>query len=791
MKPFASIAAVLIGTSAIAQLNMTLLGNLDYQALHNSDLSNLWGYTDEQGNEYAIVGVNGDGGLNPGGVSVVNVTDPANPVEVFFTPGPQSTWREVKTWGDYAYITTEAEHGLTIIDLSPLPASTVLPTVLYVDPTWDTSHSLFIDENGRLYIHGANRGNGGVIMYDLTIDPMDPVEVGDFDPWYCHDSFARGDTLYAAHIYDGFFSIVDVSDPANPVILGTQSTPSTFTHNTWLDDSGDHLFTTDEVDGAFVGSYDVSDPTDIQWIDQLQSVPGTNTIPHNTYWLNDFLVTSYYTYGVAVYDVTHPDNMIETGNYDTSPFSGGGFAGAWGVYCFLPSGNLLVSDIETGLWIIAPDYVHACWLEGTVTDAVTTSPISGATVTLLGPDMVDQTAVDGQYATGYHAAGTYDVSFVAPGYISQTVTGVVLDNGVVTVLDVQLQPLTSFAWSGQVVDALSGNGVPGAQVQLTSGTYTWNTACDVNGNFSLPAIFEDTYDILAGQWGWRTNCSTSALIQDGTPPLVIELDPGYYDDFILDFNWTVQSAASTGHWERAEPVGTTNGPDESNPDVDAADDCGDQAYITGNGGGGAGNDDVDDGATTLTSPSFDLSTMIDPYLHYRWWFYNASGFDDPNDTLRLLIDNGVQEVEIDAFIEATAAMSQWNTDSARVLDLVSLSSDMHFIVSIADADGGNLVEGGLDVFEVIEHGGIGVDERPLRDALQIRPNPNDGSFTLQWDDAGERTIEVFDATGRVVMPGTVVMGPAWNASIRLPAGVYSVRMTGTDRGSRILPLVVE
>src|SRR6185503_15148171 len=158
-------------------------------------------------------------------------------------------------------------YGLQIIDLSPLPSSTVLPTTLFTGVGWTTAHSLFIDENGRLYLHGTNRGNGGVIMYDLTADPMAPVEVGEFDNWYCHDCFARGDTLYAAHIYDGFFSVVDVSDPSNPVILGTQSTPSNFTHNVWLDDSGDHIFSTDEVNGAFVGSYDVSDPGDIQWLD--------------------------------------------------------------------------------------------------------------------------------------------------------------------------------------------------------------------------------------------------------------------------------------------------------------------------------------------------------------------------------------------------------------------------------------------------------------------------------------------------------------------------------------------
>ena len=141
---------------ATAQLNITQVGHLDYHDLRDSDLSNLWGYVDEEGNEYALVGVNGaDGQNNTGGFSVVNVNDPANPVEVFFTPGPNSIWREIKTWGDHAYITTEAEEGLTIVDLSPLPQSTDLPVSVFEGDGWITSHSLFIDENGSTAPTGA------------------------------------------------------------------------------------------------------------------------------------------------------------------------------------------------------------------------------------------------------------------------------------------------------------------------------------------------------------------------------------------------------------------------------------------------------------------------------------------------------------------------------------------------------------------------------------------------------------------------------------------------------------
>ena len=183
-----------------AQNNLELLSNLDYQSLHGSDLSDIWGYVDEEGNEYAIVGVNN------GGVSIVDVTDAENPFEVFFSPGPSTIWRDMKTWGDYAYITNESSGGLKIIDMSGLPDDTNLPVVQYDLGNWQSAHNLYIDEFGYCYIAGANRGNGGVIFLDLNIDPMNPVEVGEYDQFYVHDVVTKNNLMYLSHISDGFFS---------------------------------------------------------------------------------------------------------------------------------------------------------------------------------------------------------------------------------------------------------------------------------------------------------------------------------------------------------------------------------------------------------------------------------------------------------------------------------------------------------------------------------------------------------------------------------------------------------
>ncbi|MBP6311322.1 MAG: choice-of-anchor B family protein [Flavobacteriales bacterium] len=793
-----TLAAVVIGTlflidpcSSVAQYNITELGRYDYQAARNSDLSNLWGYTDEAGNEYAIVGVNGNNN-DPGGVAVVDVTDPANPQELFFYPGPASIWREVKVYNDHAYVTTEANSGgLTIVDLSPLPQSTALPATVWQAPDWETSHALFIDENGRLYLFGSSRGVGGAIMYDLTVDPMEPVEVGAFEQWYVHDGYARGDTLYAGHIYDGFFSIVDVSDPAAPVLLGTQPTPNNFTHNVWLDDSGDHLYTTDERTNSYVGSYDISDPTDIQLEDQLQSDPGSGTIPHNTYWLDHYLVTSYYTYGVVIYDVTHPENMIEVGHYDTSPnFQGDGFNGDWGVYPYFPSGNLICSDIERGLVILGPTYQRGCYLEGAITNANTSAPVAQATVIIEGLTVSDITGFDGLYATGYHMAGTYQVTVSAPGYVSQTVDNVVLMNGQITDLDVALVPLVSFALQGSVVDALTNDPVPNAQVLVYNDVYQFVANSDATGMFELPTVFADDYDVLAGAWGWQTVCPSTQSISSGTGVLTIQLPPGYYDDFALDLGWTVETnGASAGIWERGFPVGTSTQGNASNPDVDVSGDCSGQAYVTGNGGGGVGDDDVDDGSTTLVSPAFDASNMIEPHVRYSRWFFNGGGSGDPNDELRISLDNGLEVVEVELITAQTAGMGSWQSADIRIADFLVPTANIVMRVLAEDIDPGHLLEGGLDVFEVVELGVDGIADVSDLDIF-VRPNPSNGQFEVRTT-AFNATARLLDATGREMIARMRTLTGSWTINAdHLNAGTYLLVIEEIGGGRSVQRVVI-
>ena len=694
LKVFTPLTFLLLSLSfqSNAQLNVELLGHLDYGGVQ---LSNLTGWSDGAGNEYAIVGTYD-------GTSIVDITDPASPNEVQFVDGNNSIWREVRTWENYAYVVTENGGGLLCIDLSGLPGSI---DYNYTDcgAGVETGHTVFCDENGVIHIFGSNLGIGGDHMFDATGDPLNPTYLGEVDDWYIHDGFVRGDTLWAGNIYEGQFSVWDITDKTSPELLATQTTPYEFTHNVWLTDDNKYLYSTDEESNAPIGSFDVSDLSDIQELDQFRANPGTNSIPHNTMVRGDFLITAYYRDGVIITDAHYPDNMIKTGYYDTSPLTGDGFNGCWGSWPYLPSGNIIASDMEEGLFILGPNYTAACYLEGLVTDIETGAPIFGAEVSFTAVGAVDATSdLTGNYHSGIFEAGLYDITFTKTGYGVLTIPSVSLSNGVVTTVDAELDPLNTFLITGQIIDAVSGTGIADADVLFQNAIYTFQTSTDASGNFSFPSMYEDTYTLYAGHWGHITDAEEVDVNPGAT--FIMSLSRGIYDDFIFDNTWSVSGTSEVGIWERGEPYGTVSGPDFSNPQFDLASDFGAEAYVTGNAeDAAAGFDDVDNGTANLTSPVIDLTAYANPMLTYYRWFYNGGGAGSPNDTLRVFINNGIEDVLVDAINGTSTDLAEWIPIEMHIADYIDITDNMTFRFRTADQSAtGHLVEAGLDKFYIFD-----------------------------------------------------------------------------------------
>ncbi len=449
-------------------------------------LANIWGFK-KGGKEYALVGASK-------GLIIVDVTDPNNCFRVGnqLTDYINSSWREVKTFGNYAYITSEGTTpagtptppgvgtgGLGIVDLSGLPGAPPTTVTKYygdgeINNLLHRAHALHVDTiRSMLYLYGASGvACNGALRFDLgsplnspISSPLSPKFVDKYCADYVHDGYVHKDSLFGALIFAGKMSIIKFEyNPFSgldtlPYLVGDIVTPNAFTHNTWLSANRQYAFTTDEKSNSYLTAYDVSDRTNLVEKDKIRTGT-TNSIVHNTYIYGNHAVSSWYEDGVTLTDISRPTNLIQTGRYDTyatPPFPvstnpNGHYDGAWGVYPYLPSGNLLVtnitenkvaSNVDTGvLYILTPTYVSACYLEGNVKDSLTSANLSNATVAIQYTDPLNSTTTNalGNYATGQPTAGTFNVVYSATGYTSRTVP-VLLANGMVKIRNMKLLPV--------------------------------------------------------------------------------------------------------------------------------------------------------------------------------------------------------------------------------------------------------------------------------------------------------------------------------------------------------------
>ena len=762
-----------------AQKNMFLVSQLSY----DQGVNDIWGYVDSRDKvEYAIVGLDR-------AVSIVSLANPASPQEVARIPDANSLWHDMKVWGDYIYVTNEGAQGLLIIDARELPEVSYSRWNGSEDPNFpinmNTAHNIYIDENGFAYIFGADVGVGGAIILDLNQNPLNPPIVGIYDVRYIHDGFVRDNIMWSSEINNGIFSVVDVSDKANPQVLATHSTPNNFTHNCWLSDDDNYLFTTDEVGSAFIAAYDVSDLSDIQEVDRIQSSPGQNVIPHNTFVIGDFLVTSYYRDGVTIHDASNPDFMIEIGNYDTSPdFVGDGFNGCWGVYPYLPSGLVIASDMEEGLFVLQPSYIRACYLQGNVTDATTGATIAGAKITIEEAGKTFETDFTGTYANGIPDAGFYTVTFSKVGYEPVSYPNIFLSNGELVNLSASLNLAKRFTLNGKVVNSVTSKAIANANVIFTLEDLVLETTTDDNGLFSLPDFLEGSYEVSAGKWGYRTFISNATTIRETSEELVYELSRGYYDDFSTDYGWTVESTAPAGIWERAVPNGTNVDGFNLNPNVDVPGDVGNMCFVTGNStGGGIGGDDVDAGYTRLMSPIFDLSDYADAEISYYRWFANAGGQGFPNDELVVTLSNGTESKVIETVNSNDSNLFQWHQTVIRVGDFMTTTATMQLTFETSDEDGlqngGNLVEAGVDVFSVNDLGAVDIEEEIFEGnnfSILAYPNPSKNGFNIEIAGLSLELLKQKEAQLRVfnIRGQEVYTEPIENTQFYLPRNDLAV-----------------
>ena len=692
-----------------------------------SELNDIWGWVDSAGNEYAIVGMND-------GTSIIDLSDPLSPQEVLFVPGMNSIWRDIKTYGNYAYVTTEAMNGLLIIDLSNLPDSANTNTYLYTGPSnaqWQRAHNIYIDDRGYAYIFGANRGSGGAIILDLNQDPTQPVEIADINNWYVHDGMVKGDTLFLANGNNSLFSVWDVSNPATPVLFSQNPTVGYYSHNIWSSDDGNYIYTTEEDNGGHLSEFNITDLNNIDLTDKIQAEPGNNIMPHNAFYINDYIVNSYYTTGIQIFDVKSKGNIVNVGHFDTSPnFSGPGSNGCWGVYPYLPSGIIIASDIENGFFVLDPDYKRAAYLEGTITDASSNTSLSGVTVEILNSNNNTLSNVGGEFKLGTLNSGTYSVVFSHPLYQSDTLNQIVLQNDSTTILNLVMYSLTPLNLNIESKSSALNSSLSGVDFTITNEDFTYSGTTDQNGLFTINNLIPGSYNIYAGLWSYKDFCVESLNIISDNTPFLISLEEGYRDRFNIDMGWTVNSSAASGLWERDIPTVTIyNNSDTCSPAFDS-EDCGNMAFITGNLGSSPSSDDVDLGYVQLVSPTISLDSNQTNYLHCSLWWRNFLGGTTSDDTLFIDVNDGVNKENL--FFIHSDNPKNWYKLSLEIPNTINLSS---FKIEITTADWGSgvdhLVEAGIDNLYVDNDPSSNISQAQPS-LINVFPNPTpDGILKIQ------------------------------------------------------------
>lgn len=335
--------------------------------LGNASASDMWGWRDPvTDHEYALMG-------STRGLIMVDITDTAQPVYLgnLLKPDGQFIWQDVEVYKDHAFVVCDlAPCGMQIFDLTRLRGVTArqdwAPDLVY--PVTMTTHSLDINpETGFAYLNGAYLAAPTHIV-DVNI-PKAPVPVGFIaDDGYTHDSFCRiyrgPDTRFTGkeicfNFNEDTITTYDVTDKKAITQLARVTYPgAAYVHSGWLTQDSRYLLSTDETDGkniVFVWDVSLLDAPR-----QHFNYTGTTAaIDHNPYIEGRWAYLANYRAGMRVLDTAEvaSGKLTEIAYFDVmGGANSAGFDGAWTVYPFLPSGNVLISGMNQGLFVVDPTF---------------------------------------------------------------------------------------------------------------------------------------------------------------------------------------------------------------------------------------------------------------------------------------------------------------------------------------------------------------------------------------------------------------------------------------------------
>ncbi len=762
-------------TVAFAQPEAERLSNLEFlsniEPVEGDRYNDIWGYVAD-GREYALVAAFS-------GTSVVDVTDPVHPVVKGFVQGPYSLWRDIKTWGHYAYVVHDAnddgfeEPGLQIIDLSALPdGEPVLVNTFREEMGDGRVHNCYIDENGYLWLVGGREYRQALVL--SLENPEEPEIVGRYEGEYWHDVYVKDNIAFGFAIYKRALQIMDVTDIANPVMLSETPYAGAFTHNGWATADNSFLITTDEYNEAPIHFWNTTDKEAPEITGTYH--PGFNAMPHNAFIDGNHAYVSYYNDGLKILDISDRNAPFEIAHYDSflddNYTRDQGFDGAWGTYPFLPSGNILISDMTYGLVVVGFDRdQRGGVVTGTVYDSETNEPLSGVQINRTNtPAYLGQT----QMIVGADGAYTYptrpdnvDLEYSKRGYIPDEAVDLAVTAGSVVEQDMYLQPLEK-AQVIVTVEDTCGNPIPSIDVEFISMIDDWNDLRRTDDQGKVYTVLvEDEYTVQVQEhWGVRSSGKFLQVTEAGTIEVTLVVQLGYFESFAsFDLKgWSFVDEELKGDTDDNEwELLFTNEPQV--PGYDNLDPFGNAGAIMFS--------RARVGAAALTTPPFNGLALEEPALEF-YKFYLPINFDEnltADDTLSVQVSNDNGQTWTTIFTQTEAIDTEWELVQIP-LDQIEITSTMkvRWINSENDREGNESFLVRRPSYAIIDEVAI-VSARDLTSAdseelnnspvsFAAFPNPTHERLHVSWNaqELNVRSLTLTNTLGKSVLQFPVENG---------------------------------
>ncbi len=235
---------------------------------------------------------------NTVGMRIVNISDPANPVEegIFESPaiyGYGATGMDV--WDNYVFLACGYE-GLRIINVTE-------PQNPHYAWTYDTTGYCVKDvwiEGDAAYVIGT----GGLTAYQIS-NPSSPSVLGNYN--------ILGDRVwvYGRYAFVGYgreydVYIVDISDPSNMTQLGYYHGHGVIYAVTA---TGDYMYCSDNDLTVII---DISDPSNPIYVNSVYGSRVSDAVLYE----NLLVLARNWTKGIQLFDISDPINPVEVGYYE-------------------------------------------------------------------------------------------------------------------------------------------------------------------------------------------------------------------------------------------------------------------------------------------------------------------------------------------------------------------------------------------------------------------------------------------------------------------------------------------